>query len=105
MVRQAEGYRVRSVSFSPAWVDVAPEDPETDLTGAMIFAASPVDISGISLTQDYRVDLSRPTEAKIKHMKTEITWMTVEIEPLADPAGQEESSAAPASPEAEAKGE
>lgn len=99
----AEGCRVRSISFSPAWVDVAPEDPETDLTGAMIFAASPVDISGISLTQDYRVDLSRPTEAKIKHMKTEITWMTVEIEPAAGPVQQEESAAAPAAAEAEAK--
>ena len=94
--RPAEGYRVRSVSFSPAWVDVAPEDPETDLTGTKLFAASPIDISGISLTQDYRVDLSRPTDAKIKHMKREITWMTVEIEPI--PAEEPEEEQSPGDP-------
>lgn len=88
----AEGYAVRSITFSPAWVDVAPEDPDTDLTGTMLYAASPIDISGISATQDYRVDLSRPTESRIKHMKTEITWMTVEVEPVAQADDQTEAA-------------
>ena len=99
----AEGYRIRSVSFSPAWVDVAPEDPETDLTGTKLYAASPVDITGISLTQDYRVDLSRPAEAKIKHMKREITWMTVEVEPI--PKEQPEESEAQKETEENQSGE
>ena len=98
----AEGYRVRSVSFSPAYVDVAPEDPETDLTGMKLFAASPVDITGISLTQDYRVDLSRPTEVRIKHMKREITWMTVEIEQIPDERQEEETPVPEDTAEAEA---
>ena len=91
----APGYRLRSVTFSPAWVEVAPEDPETDLTGTKLYAASPVDISGISLTQDYRVDLSRPADAKIKHMKREITWMTVEVEQIPEDQPAESESAAP----------
>ena len=98
----AEGYRVRSISFSPAYVDVAPEDPETDLTGTKLFAASPVDISGISLTQDYRVDLSRPTEVRIKHMKREITWMTVEIEQIPQEHQEEETPVSGETAEAEA---
>lgn len=89
----AEGFRVRSVTFSPARVDVAPEDPEADLTGSMIYAASPIDISGLSLTQDFRVDLSRPTGTKIKHMKTEIAWMTVEIEPVPPQDAAQEGTA------------
>ena len=91
----APGYRIRSVTFSPAWVEVAPEDAETDLTGTKLYAASPVDISGISLTQDYRVDLSRPADAKIKHMKREITWMTVEVEQIPDDQPAESEAAAP----------
>ena len=78
----AEGYAVKSITFTPAVVDVAPMNPDDDLTGIELYAASPIDISGIALTQDYRVDLSTPVLQKIKHMKTGITWMTVEIEPL-----------------------
>ena len=67
-----------------------------------LFAASPVDITGISLTQDYRVDLSRPTEVRIKHMKREITWMTVEIEQIPDERQKEETPVPEDTAEAEA---
>ena len=85
----AEGYRVRAVSFSPAFVDVVAEDPDKVPEGTQIFTVSPIDISGISQTADYRVNLSRPAgtkdrplETKIRYMKTEIAWMTVEVEPI-----------------------
>ena len=54
------------------------------------------------------MDLSRPADAKIKHMKREITWMTVEVEQIPEDQAAENETAAPedaetpeANPEAE----
>ena len=93
----APGYRVKSVLLEPASVNVAPKDPETDLSAVQLTVANPAKLTGMTETLSYYTlmlnslnDTLSSSSVDAYYMKTRTALMTVEIVPI-----EEETEEAP----------
>ena len=74
--KPGKGYEIKSVTFSPAEIDVAVRDTDSFVSD-LAYLAGQVDVSGLQESTTAILTINRPGD--VIYMSTDVVYVTVEI--------------------------